>query len=80
MSEAATGNATVDRLVAAFVNLVIIRNYAAHHDSLDFDPVYVTRDAQHLHPGGLALESLLLAVLSTLAAVGAPLSQPLKTL
>lgn len=72
MSEAATGDSTVDRLIAAFVNLVIIRNYAAHHDSMDWELVYVVHDGQQPHPGGLALESLLLAVISVLSVTDQP--------
>lgn len=60
-----TGDAAIDLLVSAFVNLVIARNYAAHHDSFDFELVYPT-DKQGPHPGAIALRSVIIAVLSTL--------------
>lgn len=70
MTEPNSGNAVVDHLIAGFVNLVIVRNYAAHHDELDFDLVYFTLDGKRPHPGGLALESILLAICCTLSVTG----------
>lgn len=63
-----SGSAVADELIAAFVNLVIARNYAAHHDALDFELVYPSRRRGRPHGGSLALQSVLVAVLGTLAA------------
>lgn len=60
-------HATLDTLTAACVNFVIARNYAAHHDVLDWDLVYPSTDDTTPHPGGVALTSALIAVLTLLA-------------
>ncbi|CAG0991415.1 hypothetical protein PHYC_02319 [Phycisphaerales bacterium] len=67
-SEVASGNDVANELVAGFVNWVIARNYAAHHDVLDFDLVYSRRDANAPHPGSVALKAVLLSLLSVLVA------------
>jgi hypothetical protein len=58
-------NAT-DHLVAAFVNFVIARNYAAHHDALDSDLINPGDVNPNQHPGHLVLSSVLIAVLTTM--------------
>jgi hypothetical protein len=62
-----SGDSTVDALAAAFVNFVIARNYAAHHDSMDFDLIYPSTRVTP-HPGGTAVKSSLLVVVATLSA------------
>ncbi len=65
--EVATGSDAADTLVAAFVNFVIARNYAAHHDALDDEMVYPSNvDTGRPHQGGLALSSVLLVVVAVL--------------
>lgn len=63
-----TGDVAANHLVAAFSNFVIARNYAAHHDCLDFMLVYPINRENTPHPGGRAIESVLLTVFSTLLA------------
>lgn len=60
-----TCDTAVDLLVSAFVNLVIARNYAAHHDSYDVELVYPS-DKPGPHPGAIALRSVIISVLTTL--------------
>lgn len=69
-AEVGTGSELADHLVAAFVNLVIIRNYAAHHDALDAELIFPGDDPDK-HPGQVALTSVLLAVVATLEALPA---------
>lgn len=65
-SEVASGKPVADCIIAAFVNLVIARNYAAHHDALDFELVYPTSGPGRTHQGALVLQSVVIAVLATL--------------
>lgn len=62
-----TGSPFADELVAAFVNLAIARNYAAHHDVLDAAMVTPGDDPDG-HAGQRMVAGLLVAVLATLAA------------
>ncbi len=66
-ADVASGCAAADVLAAAFANLIIARNYAAHHDALDFDLVYPTTIGKD-HPGALALKSAMTVVSSVLLA------------
>jgi hypothetical protein len=65
-SEVASGKPVADHIIAAFVNFVIARNYAAHHDALDFELVYPTSEPGRTHQGALVLQSVVIAVLATL--------------
>lgn len=50
-TEVKSGSDAADHLVASFVNLVIARNYAAHHDALDTDLIYPDEGEPDQHPG-----------------------------
>ena len=73
--DVASGDAAADAIVAAFVNLSLFRNYAAHHDALDAELIYPSADDAEQHPGKVALTSVLLAVVLCLHADG-PLAAP----
>lgn len=66
VDEVRSGNPVANHLIAAIVNFVIARNYAAHHDDFDFTLVYPTTESASTHPGDTILESVLLVVLSIL--------------
>ena len=62
-----SGSEAVDAICAAFINLVIARNYAAHHDAIDDELVYPPGRETEQHPGGIALSSALAAVVMALS-------------
>jgi hypothetical protein len=64
----ASGSETADQFAAMLINVVIARNYAAHHDALDAHLVYPTADDAGTHAGSIALTSAIGAVVATLAA------------
>lgn len=68
VDEVGSGDNATDYLISAFVNLVIARNYAAHHDALDFDLVYPGTEEGKPHTGNIAVQSILVALFSTLLA------------
>jgi hypothetical protein len=61
-----SGSAQADYFVAAFVNFVIARNYAAHHDSLDDRLVFPNELDVTEHQGRVALVSALSVVITCL--------------
>jgi len=65
-TDVASNSADADTVVAAHVNALIARNYAAHHDYLDERLIYPSRDENKPHPGGTLLSSCLLVVLAAL--------------
>lgn len=73
-TEVQTGSDPADHLVASFVNVVIARNYAAHHDALDGDLIYPGEEDPDQHPGHQTLSSALVAVVTTLQAAPAPIT------
>lgn len=73
--DVATGSAVADQLVAAHLNALILRNYAAHHDYLDDELIYPSGDETKPHAGARLMSSCLLVVvaaLHSLPAQGAP--------
>lgn len=69
-SAVGTGSTAADQLVAAHLNALILRNYAAHHDYLDDDLIYPSHDEAKPHAGATLLSSCLLVVAAAL--VGLP--------
>lgn len=65
-----TGSTAADQLVAAHLNALILRNYAAHHDYLDDDLINPSRDEARPYAGATLLSSCLLVVVAAL--VGLP--------
>ncbi|EGV16446.1 hypothetical protein ThimaDRAFT_4215 [Thiocapsa marina 5811] len=61
-----SGSVQADYFVAAFVNFVIVRNYAAHHDSLDSQLVFRNECDVGEHQGRVALRSVLSVVITCL--------------
>ena len=61
-----TGSAEADHLVAAHLNALILRNYAAHHDYLDDDLIYPSHDEAKPHAGATLMSSCLLVVVAAL--------------
>ncbi len=66
VQEVRSGNGAADQLIAAYVNFLIARNYAAHHDVFDFELVYPGGEKGAKHQGATALESVMLVVVTTL--------------
>ena len=62
------------RNVAAHLNALVARNYAAHHDYLDDDLVGGTRVATQPHPGAALMSSCLLVVIAALHSLPPPSS------
>lgn len=60
------GDASADIVVAAHLNALIARNYAAHHDYLDDALIYPSRDGTKPHAGATLLSSCLLVVIAAL--------------
>ncbi len=65
-SDVELDSAVTRRLVAAHVNFVIARNYAAHHDALDDDLVFATDGDPTEHVGRIAMTSVLTTVLAAM--------------
>lgn len=66
-ADVGSGHAASDDAVAAFVNLIIARNYAAHHDVLDESLVYPSHTDPHS-----GAESIRCALVSVVACLGTP--------
>lgn len=66
----ATGSTVADQLVAAHLNALILRNYAAHHDYLDDDLIYPGPDRSKPHAGFTLLSSCLFVVVAALRSLG----------
>lgn len=62
----ATGSDAADAVIAAHLNALIARNYAAHHDYLDDALIYPHRDETKPHAGAILLSSCLLVVIAAL--------------
>lgn len=62
----ATGSDAADAIIAAHLNALIARNYAAHHDYLDNALIYPNRDKSKPHAGATLLSSCLLVVIAAL--------------
>lgn len=67
-ADVASGNNDADHVIAAHVNALIARNYAAHHDYVDHELVYPSSDDSKPHPGFLLVSSCLLVVFAALHA------------
>ncbi|MBL8801854.1 MAG: hypothetical protein JNN27_07660 [Planctomycetes bacterium] len=65
-SSVGTGDSNADSVIAAHLNALIARNYAAHHDYLDDALIYPNRDGTKPHAGALLLSSCLLVVIAAL--------------
>lgn len=65
-AEVGTGSTAADQLVAAHLNALILRNYAAHHDYLDDELIFPSRDEAEPHAGATLLSSCLLVVIAAL--------------
>jgi hypothetical protein len=66
--DVASGSDTADHVAAMFINFVIARNYAAHHDVIDADLIYPSDEDPLKHPGGIAITSAVGAVIAALTA------------
>lgn len=69
-SAVGAGSTAADQLVAAHLNALILRNYAAHHDYLDDDLIYPSHDEAKPHAGATLLSSCLLVVVAALVSLG----------
>lgn len=76
VSDVDTGVVAADHVIAAFVNLIVARNYAAHHDLLDFELVFETGGSPDERPGYVAIHSALVAVLLVLSVTQQTPSRP----
>lgn len=65
-ADVSSGSPAADCVTAGFVNFVIARNYAAHHDSLDEDLIYPNDRGPADHLGRIAVVSSLMVVVSCL--------------
>jgi hypothetical protein len=61
-----TGSDAVDSVIAAHLNALIARNYAAHHDYLDDALIYPNSDKTKPHTVATLLSSCLLVVIAAL--------------
>lgn len=66
----AMGDPRVNRVVAAHGNALIARNYAAHHDYLDWELVYPGKGGDEPHAGATLMSSCLFVALEQLRAMG----------
>lgn len=65
-SDVNCGSSAADHVVAAHLNALIARNYAAHHEYLDDDLVYPGQDEAKPHVGATLLSSCLVVTVAAL--------------
>lgn len=75
-SQVASGSDAADNLIAAHVNALIARNYAAHHDYLDDELIYPSRDEAKPHVGATLMSSCLLVVVAALHSLSPQTTTP----